>query len=61
MELGKTLGLEVEREKEAYERKAAQMCGWRECQFHETKPPMPTRVCAGCGEVRYCSKGCQKR
>ncbi|VDB84256.1 unnamed protein product [Peniophora sp. CBMAI 1063] len=61
IELGNSLGLEVESEKDAYERRAATLCAWEECQFHEAKPPTATRACAGCGEVRYCSKGCQKR
>ena len=61
IELGRTLGLELEQQKELYDRRMAQMCAWRDCQYHQTKPPTPTRVCAGCGEVRYCSRECQKR
>ena len=54
MELGGTLGLDKKQEKAAYEsekKRVAQLCGWRECEFHTVVAPTATRLCAGCGEV----------
>ncbi|KZV74114.1 hypothetical protein PENSPDRAFT_749611 [Peniophora sp. CONT] len=63
MDLGDALGLEKTKEKAAYERerkRGAQLCAWKECEFHKVMPATPTRTCAGCGEVRYCSRACQQ-
>ncbi|KZV74143.1 hypothetical protein PENSPDRAFT_648341 [Peniophora sp. CONT] len=62
IDLGAALGLQEEEEKVAYERekkRVAQFCAWKECQYHQTAPSTPTRACAGCREVRYCSRSCQ--
>ncbi|KZV76699.1 hypothetical protein PENSPDRAFT_747573 [Peniophora sp. CONT] len=61
-ELGMTVDLEEDKEREEYERfgkRAAQSCSWRECRYHSEPAPNPPRVCVGCGEVRYCGKPCQ--
>lgn len=34
-------------------------CAWPLCLYHKQKPPTILKACAGCGEVRYCSKQCQ--
>ncbi|KZV74107.1 hypothetical protein PENSPDRAFT_236311 [Peniophora sp. CONT] len=63
IKLGNVLGLQEEKEGVEYERerkRVAQLCAWRECEFHEKKPPAATRTCAGCSEVRYCSRECQQ-
>ncbi|KZV69289.1 hypothetical protein PENSPDRAFT_487195 [Peniophora sp. CONT] len=62
--LGVALKLEEINEKTDYERevkKAAQLCAWVQCEYHEKKPPQPTRACVGCGETRYCSRACQQK
>lgn len=62
--LGEIIGLSVERERIAYEREArrkATCCAWKDCRWHRTPPPLPPRVCKGCGEARYCSKECQTK
>ncbi|KZV69290.1 hypothetical protein PENSPDRAFT_486919 [Peniophora sp. CONT] len=63
-DLGRALGLDEANEKADFERemkKAAQMCAWFECEYHEKKPPHPTRACVGCAEARYCSRLCQQK
>lgn len=59
--LGSQAGLDEKIEKRAYDsaKKAAQMCSWVACEWHRAVPLTPTRLCVGCGEARYCSKGCQ--
>ncbi|KZV74142.1 hypothetical protein PENSPDRAFT_749639 [Peniophora sp. CONT] len=62
-DLGNALGLQEKKEKARYERerkRVAQLCAWEECEFHQVTPPTSTRACAGCGEVRYCSRACQQ-
>lgn len=62
--LGEALNLDETSEKADYDhemKKVAQLCAWTECEYHEKKPPNPTRVCAGCGEARYCSRLCQQK
>lgn len=62
--LGQALKLEEAKEKADYEheiKKAAQLCAWVKCEYHEKKPPEPTRACVGCGEARYCSRPCQQK
>ncbi|VDC00752.1 unnamed protein product [Peniophora sp. CBMAI 1063] len=58
---GDALGLDESEEKAAFERARRQFCSWAECEYHKQAAPMPTRQCAGCGQVRYCSKVCQQR
>ena len=61
---GQALELDEVREKVEYDRemkKAAQLCAWAQCVYHQEKPPSPVRTCVGCGEVRYCSKTCQQK
>ncbi|KAI0314509.1 hypothetical protein OF83DRAFT_441874 [Amylostereum chailletii] len=36
-------------------------CYWKECGFHEKKPPRATSLCSGCGSVQYCDQKCQTR
>ncbi|VDC07499.1 unnamed protein product [Peniophora sp. CBMAI 1063] len=63
-ELGMTVGLDENKEREEYERfgkRAARSCSWRECRYHTEPAPNPPRVCVGCGEVRYCGKPCQMK
>ena len=53
-ELGLTINLDEDKEREEYERfgkRAAQSCSWRECRYHTEPAPNPSRVCVGCGEV----------
>ena len=62
--LGEALNLEEASENMDYERemkRVAQLCAWSGCEYHEKKPPHPTRVCVGCGEARYCSRPCQQK
>ncbi|KZV74106.1 hypothetical protein PENSPDRAFT_682281 [Peniophora sp. CONT] len=62
LRIGHTLGLQEKAEQRVYARemkRVVQLCAWIECDFHEKKPPNATRACAGCGEVRYCSRECQ--
>ncbi|VDC03337.1 unnamed protein product [Peniophora sp. CBMAI 1063] len=64
LELGLAVGLDEDEERELYEkemRKAAQKCAWKECEYYRRKPPRPTSRCVGCGDVRYCSRACQRR
>ncbi|KZV74074.1 hypothetical protein PENSPDRAFT_235220 [Peniophora sp. CONT] len=61
--LGDTLDLVEDTERKEYERdmkRTAQLCGWSECQYSKVPSGSPTRACAGCGEVRYCSRSCQQ-
>ncbi|KZV69292.1 hypothetical protein PENSPDRAFT_487228 [Peniophora sp. CONT] len=63
-EFGRALDLDEESEKADFDRemkKAAQLCAWKDCEYHERRPPHPTRACAGCAEARYCSRLCQQR
>ncbi|VDC07231.1 unnamed protein product [Peniophora sp. CBMAI 1063] len=63
-ELGMTVGLDESKEREEYERfgkRAARSCSWKECRYHTEAAPNPSRVCVGCGEVRYCGKPCQTK
>ncbi|KZV73928.1 hypothetical protein PENSPDRAFT_682474 [Peniophora sp. CONT] len=61
--LGKALQLDVQRaprQLEGPEPIAETFCSWPLCLYHTQKPPMSLKSCTGCGEVRYCSKKCQK-
>ncbi|KZV71623.1 hypothetical protein PENSPDRAFT_398489 [Peniophora sp. CONT] len=62
--LGTSIALDEETEKRDYERevkKMTQVCAWKECKYHSEKPPTALHNCKGCGEVKYCSRACQKR
>ena len=53
-ELGMTVGLDEDKERDEYERfgkRAAQSCSWRDCRYHTEPAPNPSKVCVGCGEV----------
>ncbi|KZV70216.1 hypothetical protein PENSPDRAFT_651735 [Peniophora sp. CONT] len=58
---GKALGLIEAEEKAAFEKEKKQLCTWRACEYHTRKAPSATRQCAGCGQVRYCSRTCQQK
>ena len=60
-DFGGLLGLNEEEEKTRHEREARTRCSWAECAYHETKAPHELKACAGCSEVRYCGRECQKR
>ena len=36
-------------------------CSWRECGFHNKKPPHVLQTCSGCNKVFYCNEKCQKK
>ena len=64
MALGTAISLEEEVDKRDYERelkKMSMVCAWRDCEYHEERPPAGTTLynCKGCREVRYCSRACQ--
>ncbi|VDB99926.1 unnamed protein product [Peniophora sp. CBMAI 1063] len=60
-EFGTRADLNEKAERRAYDdaKLAAQKCAWTACEWHKTPPSTSTRLCVGCGEVRYCSKACQ--
>ncbi|KZV63245.1 hypothetical protein PENSPDRAFT_691830 [Peniophora sp. CONT] len=51
--------LDEELERKEYEKRAAKLCSWKECQWHTVEPSEPPKACTGCGETRYCGKSCQ--
>ncbi|KZV70221.1 hypothetical protein PENSPDRAFT_455015 [Peniophora sp. CONT] len=58
----KEYGLDPDHEEAQYLfelKRTAQFCASKDCEFHKKMPPHPTRACAGCSEVRYCSRACQ--
>ncbi|VDB82896.1 unnamed protein product [Peniophora sp. CBMAI 1063] len=62
--LGTAIALEEETEKRDYERELkrwSMVCAWKECKYHNEKPPTPLNHCKGCREVKYCSLACQKK
>ena len=61
VDFGAVVGLDEKQEKQDYEHRLKQTCAWRDCEYHDDKPPNGTRACAGCGEVAYCSRACQTR
>ncbi|KZV70215.1 hypothetical protein PENSPDRAFT_651734 [Peniophora sp. CONT] len=58
---GKAMGLVESDEQASFEKEKKQFCSWRGCEYHTKKAPSTTRQCAGCGQVRYCSKACQQK
>ncbi|VDB96653.1 unnamed protein product [Peniophora sp. CBMAI 1063] len=53
-------GLDEEKEKKEYHKRAEKMCSWVACDWHTVELPVATKLCKGCGEVRYCSAACQQ-
>lgn len=43
--------LDEEKEKTDYAKRAEKMCSWRECCWYTLEPPIPTKLCRGCGEA----------
>ncbi|KZV64140.1 hypothetical protein PENSPDRAFT_656793 [Peniophora sp. CONT] len=62
LELGEDLGLSPVRERARHDRETNLRCCCPGCVHHRV--PFTSiaelRKCAGCGEVQYCSRGCQK-
>ena len=60
-ELGLVLKLTVEKGRAWHERDVRNKCSWIACENHWVDAAQhELRSCAGCGEVRYCSRACQK-
>ncbi|VDC00439.1 unnamed protein product [Peniophora sp. CBMAI 1063] len=57
--LGKSLGLHRDKERERLERLKRIHCGWYRCEHHCVKTDGSLRKCAGCNDVRYCTRECQ--
>lgn len=57
---GALIGLDAAEERKRYDRGRQERCNWRNCQCRTSVNIESLRKCAGCGEVRYCSKECQK-
>ena len=60
---GAVLGLNMNEERQRHEEEARTRCSWRDCpsRDHVINEKPSLRKCAGCGEVRYCSRECQMR
>lgn len=65
--LGTIFNLSPEKERVRFERlqadarrAAATFCSLSSCQYHSERPLSRLRICAGCGQVGYCSRECQK-
>lgn len=58
---GTRLGLDPDEERRRHEQDRLR-CWWRGCQCKPMKDDTTIKLlqCAGCGEVRYCSKKCQR-
>ena len=59
--LGAELGFEETRERDRVETERARKCSWVGCVYHKLPFSKPLSVCKGCGDVRYCSRDCQRR
>lgn len=57
---GQVLGLRPDKERARLERLKRVHCAWTLCAHHCTEPDVQLKACQGCGEVRYCSRACQK-
>ncbi|VDC00753.1 unnamed protein product [Peniophora sp. CBMAI 1063] len=60
-DFGRLMGLVESDERAVFERERKMYCSWRACEYHVRKAQSGMRVCAGCGEVRYCSRPCQQK
>ncbi|KZV72520.1 hypothetical protein PENSPDRAFT_352254 [Peniophora sp. CONT] len=58
---GSLLGLDADEQRCRHEQDRLR-CWWRGCQCKPRKDDTTIKLlqCAGCGEVRYCSKKCQR-
>lgn len=61
--LGHALGLDEITERDQRDTLSKRLCSWHGCQYHITPSTTQTRMsaCTGCGDVKYCSRDCQKR
>ncbi|VDB99488.1 unnamed protein product [Peniophora sp. CBMAI 1063] len=60
---GEVVGMDEAQAKKDHDHKVkrdARFCSWADCQYHGSPPPN-LLACKGCGEVRYCSKSCQRK
>ncbi|VDB91943.1 unnamed protein product [Peniophora sp. CBMAI 1063] len=56
---GVSLGLHRDKERKRLEQLKRLYCGWHRCEHHSVKPEGSLRKCAGCNDVRYCTRECQ--
>ncbi|KZV65130.1 hypothetical protein PENSPDRAFT_690127 [Peniophora sp. CONT] len=59
--LGKALGLEETTERDQRGAQSKHLCSWVQCRFHVEPSPTQMSACAGCGDVKYCSRDCQRQ
>ncbi|KZV77762.1 hypothetical protein PENSPDRAFT_645365 [Peniophora sp. CONT] len=57
---GLAVGLRPDKERARFERLKRVHCAWSLCAHHYAEPDVQLKACQGCGEVRYCSRACQK-
>lgn len=57
---GKALGLRPDKERARLQHLKRIHCAWSLCAHHQAEPDVQLKACQGCGEVRYCSRECQK-
>ncbi|KZV63040.1 hypothetical protein PENSPDRAFT_223958 [Peniophora sp. CONT] len=57
---GQALGLRPDKERARLQRLKRVHCAWTLCAHHCTEPDVQLKACQGCGDVRYCSRACQK-
>ncbi|VDC04546.1 unnamed protein product [Peniophora sp. CBMAI 1063] len=60
-DLGLSVMVEIESEREKYDWRTARLCSWRECVFHKIPSTRVLAPCKGCKETRYCSAECQQK
>ena len=61
IKLGEALGLSESVERLRHDAQRARLCSWALCAHHKTPAEQALSLCKGCGEVRYCSRECQRR